>query len=133
MQNQFGIQFEILNSQSESNSQSNSQSNSYYSNEFEDEKQVVEIEDSKDDPFKNTYSIYHNDKIKYTVESKNEALQIVDNEINHITNYYSNIDSVYKINVSVQNDTYNIYAHYEFQNIVVSTIFETFKIVKTTN
>ena len=133
MQNQFGIQFEILNSRSESNSQSNSQSNSYYSNEFEDEKQVVEIEDLKDDPFKNTYRIYHNDKIKYTVESKNEALQIVDNEINHITNYYSNIDSVYKINVSVQNDTYNIYAHYEFQNIVVSTIFETFKIVKTTN
>ena len=129
MQNQIGIQFEIFKSNSESN---------YSLNEFEDEKQIVEIDDFNEDPYPiratyDRYIIYHNDKIKYTVQSKNEALKIVENEIADITKYYSKIDSVYKIIVSIQNDTYNICGHYEFQNIVVNKVFETFKILKYTN
>jgi len=130
MQNQIGIQFEIF--------KSNSESTSHYSNSFEDEKQIVEIDDFKEDPYPiratyDRYLIYHNDKIKYTVQFKNEALKIVENEIADITKYYSKIDSVYKIIVSVQNDTYNICGHYEFQNIVVNKVFETFKIVVKSN
>jgi len=122
----FGICFEIFNNSEDSNY-------SDYSNEIEDEKQVIEIDELKNDPYKIKYIIYHNNKIKYTFDSKDQAIKIVESEINEITNYYSKIDSVYTLKINNENDIYTISAHYEFQNIKVDTVFETFKIVKNPN
>ena len=126
----FGICFEILKN---SNSQDSDYSNYSNSNEIEDEKQVVEIDELKNDPYKIQYFVYHNDKIKYSFDTKEEAIKIIESEMNQIVTYYSKIDSVYTLKINNENDIYTISGHYEFQNIKVDTIFENFKIVKEPN
>lgn len=145
MKKQFGISFEILNS-----------SNSYDSNSsFENEKQVVEIDELYNDPYRIksnlqeslleekqiVYSIYHNDKIKYTNKTREEAIKLVEKQVENISKYYSKIFDEPNVDVSTDisndieqrspfRDIYIISGRYKFLEIEVNTVLEIFKIVK---
>ena len=80
--------------------------------------------------------IIHNNNLKYTANTLDEAIKIVEEKIDKIVNYYQKElgDSVYNILVNIETDNkdeikYNITGHYKFISIEINTVFETFKII----
>ena len=79
------------------------------------------------------YCIVHNDKVKHTFETKEEAIKVVDSLVNETAIYYLNLNSVYTVNINVVDNIYTITGHYKFLNIELDTIFETFRVEKKIN
>lgn len=75
----------------------------------------------------------HNDKVKHTFETKEEAIKVVDSLVNETAIYYLNLNSVYTVNINVVDNIYTITGHYKFLNIELDTIFETFRVEKKIN
>jgi hypothetical protein len=82
------------------------------------------------------YFIIHNNKLKYTSDTLDEAIKLVEKKVNKIVNYYQNElqESVYNIMVNIETldkdeIRYDIIGNYKFTPIEVNTVFETFKII----
>lgn len=89
------------------------------------------------------YFIIHNSNLKYTADTLDEAIKLVEKKVDKLATYYQTEigDSVYNIIINIETENkseirYNITGHYKFvpngnvdMSIEVNTVFETFQII----
>ena len=102
----------------------------------EDELESQSETDSDDDiPYGQTesdmsklYLVSINNQNRFIVNTKSQARDIVAKKVKELVEYYSADNSVYKVFVSIKDNTYTISGYYKFMTIQCETVFETLKI-----
>ena len=93
----------------------------------EDDSDSVSETDSDDDMSK-LYLVSINNQNRFIVNTKSQARDIVAKKVKELVEYYSADNSVYKVFVSIKDNTYTISGYYKFMTIQCETVFETLKI-----
>jgi hypothetical protein len=83
--------------------------------------------DSGDEIYK-MYLVLINNETRCVANTKAQAVLFVENMAKELLDFYSADNSVYRVFLTVKDDTYCISGHYKFMTIQSETVFETLTI-----
>ena len=96
--------------------------------EVEREDSNSESETDSDDDMYKMYLVLINNETRCVANTKSQATLFVENRAKELLDYYSADNSVYRVFLTVKDDTYCISGHYKFMAIQCETVFETLTI-----
>ena len=88
----------------------------------------TESETDSDDDMSKMYLVLINNQTRFVVNTKSKAQEIVEEKVKDFLDYYSADNSIYRVFITIKDNTYTISGYYKFMTIQCETVFETLKI-----
>ena len=88
----------------------------------------TETETDSDDDMSKMYLVLINNQTRFVVNTKSKAQEIVEEKVKDFLDYYSADNSIYRVFITIKDNTYTISGYYKFMTIQCETVFETLKI-----